>query len=295
MKDKSTNNTFKGSSFILMSSVAYGLYGVWSRLIGDSFGPFAQNWVRNLGLTIVYLIIVLALPKNWKRVQKKDIKWFLLWTIGGSGSTILTFIAFNNLPLSTTYLLTFASMILSGIVIGRIFYNEKFTVIKFGSVCLSLIGLSIIYSFSIESSKIIYAVIAIISGALSGFWNVFSKKISGDYSNSQMLLIDSICSVIVALIGSLILRDAIPVFELNSTWFVILAFVITGFIASNALVHGFRFVEAQVGSLLVPTEVIFASIFGYFIFGESLTISLLIGGLCILTASAISPLFENKK
>jgi drug/metabolite transporter (DMT)-like permease len=292
---KSKNNNFKGASFILISTVAYGLYGVWSRLIGDSFGPFAQNWVRNIGLAIIYLVIILLIPKNWKKIQKKDIKWFLIWTIGGSGSTILTFIAFNNLPLSTTYLLTYASMIFTGIITGTVIYKEKFTLIKLLSVCLSIVGLSIIYSFSIDSNKIIYAVIAVVSGILTGFWNVFSKKISGEYSNSQMLLIDSMISLVIAVIGSLIIRDAVPAFELNMTWLVILAFIITSFVASNALVHGFRFVEAQLGSLLIPTEIIFASIFGYLFFGESLTISLLIGGVCILTASVIMPLFEKSK
>jgi drug/metabolite transporter (DMT)-like permease len=126
----------------------------------------------------------------------------------------------------------------------------------------------------------------LISGTLTGFWNTFSKKISGDYSSPQMLFFDSFLSVIFALSGGLIIGERMPTFSIQG-WLPMFGYVITNFIASNAVIHGFRHLEAQIGSLILPLETIFAAIFGYLLFGEVLSTQTLLGGACILIASII--------
>ncbi len=53
---------------------------------------------------------------------------------------------------------------------------------------------------------------------------------------------------------------------------------------------GFKYVQAQHGSLILPLELLFASIFGYIFFKEVLQISTYFGGLLILSAAITSSL-----
>ncbi|MFC1780360.1 DMT family transporter [Patescibacteria group bacterium] len=286
-KKNESTHLFKGSSFIVLSTIAYGLYGVWSRLIESNFDAFSQNWVRSLLLLAIYGSILLISRKKWKKIEKKDIKWLALWGLSGTCTTILTFIVFNNLPLGTSYFLIYSTMILSGLVVGSLFFKEKFNLAKTLSFGLVLIGLGLIYSFSIESDKVIYLIFALLSGTMTGFWNTFSKKISGEYSNPQMLFFDSSLSILFAFTGGLIIGEKLPDFTIGIGWLPMIGFVLTNFVASNSVIHGFRYLEAQIGSLILPIEVIFATLFGYLIFGEILAVETLFGGLCIVLASII--------
>lgn len=289
MSSKQVESTqlFRGSSFIVLSTMAYGLYGVWSRLIEGNFGAFSQNWVRNLLLGLIYGSILLMSRKKWKNIERRDLKWFVVWGLSGTATTILTFIVFNNLPLGTSYFLIYSTMILSGIAVGSIFFREQFSLAKLTAFGLVLVGLSLIYSFSITPNQLLYLALALISGTLTGFWNTFSKKISGDYSNPQMLFFDSMLSVFFAFFGGIFVGEKIPSLTIGAGWWPMLGFVLTNFIASNSVIHGFRHLEAQVGSLILPIEIIFATLFGYLIFGEVLMTQVLLGGLFILIASIL--------
>jgi|GEM_PF-498798 len=286
-----TGTELKGATFLTISALAYGLFGIFSRLIGDDFGAFSQNAIRNLFPFFIYGIILLLYRNQFKKILKKDIKWFLIWTLGGSSTTILTFIAFNHLPLGTTYFLVYSSMIASGLLVGSLLFKEKLTIEKILSLILSVVGLILIYSLSIDRSLIIYSLFAVIAGAVTGTWNTLSKKISGNYSNFQMLLFDTGASAVIAGSIAIMLSDKVPRLELSTTWLAMLGFVVIGFIGSNGVVLGFRYIEAQLGSLILPIEIVFAAIFGYLIFGELPSLGSLVGGICILIATLIVPAY----
>ncbi|KKU43831.1 MAG: Permeases of the drug/metabolite transporter (DMT) superfamily, partial [Parcubacteria group bacterium GW2011_GWA2_46_7] len=67
----------------------------------------------------------------------------------------------------------------------------------------------------------------------------------------------------------------------------------SGIIASFCLIRGFKYVEAQSGSLILPTELIFASVFGYFFLGEILKVTTYMGGFLIILA-AIMPTLRSR-
>lgn len=91
-----------GSMFLLMSAVIYGLYGIFSRYVSE-FGSFSQSWVRFLTVLSVIFIMFIFGRFEWKKIQKKDIKWFFVWILPASFQPAMTFTAFNHLPLGTTY------------------------------------------------------------------------------------------------------------------------------------------------------------------------------------------------
>lgn len=264
-------------------------------MIGPSFGNFNQNWTRSL-IVILLIFLVIAVNKTrLKMVERKDIKWLLIWFLSGSWVTVLTFIAFNNLPIGTVYLVVYCTMIASGFISGRLFFGERMNMTKTIALLFAIIGLFVIFRFTISSSQVIFLFFAAIGGFLTGIWNTISKKFSDKYHNNQLVLMDAISSVAVALAGALLLREYLPVGSMGSSWTWIGIYAVVQTINVGLMVYGFKNVEAQIGSLILPVEIIFAAIFSYLAFGEIPTKYAVIGGIFIIAAAVLPSLSLLKR
>ncbi len=265
----------------------YGLYGILSRLIGSSFGNFNQNWIRNIIVIVIIGTVIYFNKTKLISLKKKDIKWIILWFLSGSWVTVLTFIAFNHLQIGTTYLVIYSTMITAGFLSGKIFFSEKLNSLKIISLIFCFIGLFIIFKFSIKPRDYFYILLAMTSGFMTGVWNTISKKFSDNYPNNQLVLMDAISSVIAALIGALIFKESFLVAASPISWFWIIVFACIQTMDVGLIVYGFRNIEAQIGSIILPVEVIFAVIFSYLIFREIPSQSTFIGGSLIMVAAIL--------
>lgn len=283
-----------GAISLFIAACFYGLYGILSRLIGSSFGNFSQNWTRNLIVLVIILFVIAIRKIKLLSIRKKDIKWIVVWFLTGSWITVLTFIGFNNLQIGMTYLVLYSSMILSGLISGKIFFGERLNLMKYVSVTLSLIGLFIIYKFSISSEKIVFVVLVLISGFMTGVWNTISKKFSDNYSNNQLVMMDAANSVIAAFLGSLLFREAFPLNVSVIKWFWVFIYAVVQTINVGLIVYGFKNLEAQIGSIILPVEIIFAALFSFLIFGEYPQFTTVLGGLLILSGAILPNISQYK-
>lgn len=279
-----------GSLLLLGSAAIYGLFGIFSRQIAV-FGSFSQGWIRYSIVLSVILVMLVTGKSKWKKVEKKDVKWFLTWILPASFQPILTFIAFTHLSVGITYFLIYSTMITGGIISGRIFFSEKFNLEKLASVVLILIGLVFIYKSDLTLITNGYVLLALVSGVIVGFWNTLTKKVSGSYPESQMIFLDGLSTLTICLLGFLFIKEPLPSFSNPNPWLWIVGFALSGILSSFLLIRGFKYVEAQVGSLILPMELVFASIFGFLFFGEVLKLNVYLGGLLIFMA-AILPVFK---
>jgi drug/metabolite transporter (DMT)-like permease len=232
----------------------------------------------------------------WVKIQRKDIKWFLIWILPASVQPVITFIAFNHLPIGTTLFLVYAAMVVSGIVSGKIFFQEKFSSDKLISSVLIFAGLFLIYQSDISLATSIYALFAALSGLMLGFWGTLTKKVSQNYPPFQMILLDAFPTFLVGIIGASITKEVLPPVSETNAWLWIIPFGLSSILAGSCLIRGFKYVEAQIGTLIMPTELVFASIFGYLFFGEILKFPAYTGGFLILLAAIIPALIvkDNK-
>ncbi|MBU4210144.1 DMT family transporter [Patescibacteria group bacterium] len=268
----------------------YGMYGVYSRMIGDAFGNFNQNWLRNLAVALIAGLIILISRSQLKPLLRKDIKWIIIWFLSGSWVAVLTFIAFNNLKIGTVYLVLYSAMITSGYLSGQIFFKEKTSLTKIISLALAIGGLAIIYKFSIAKEEMIYAIMCLVSGLMIGVWNTISKKFSDNYPNMQMVLMDAIASVIATLIGATLFKEILPSNINPVSWLWLLIYAFTQVANVGLIVYGFKNLEAQIGSIILPVEIVFATIFAFIFFKEYPTLSAYIGGMMIIGAAIIPSL-----
>lgn len=285
--------TLIGFGFLLASTVIYGLFGVFSRYISE-FSPFSQSWVKSVIIILLILLIFISGRTRWKKISRGDIKWFAIWILPASLQPVMSFLAFNHLPVGATYFLIYSTMILGGIISGRVFFSEKLNLNKLLSLTLLFIGLFLIYRSDIIFAKNIYVLLALLSGLVVGFWNTLTKKVSGNYSEFQMMLLDGGTALVISLIGSIIIGERLPSISNYSPWLWILIYSVSAVLATIFLIRGFRYVEAQVGSLILPVEIVFGTVFGYLFLGEILKLNTYLGGLLILVAAFLPAIKLSK-
>ncbi|MCR4329036.1 MAG: DMT family transporter [Candidatus Roizmanbacteria bacterium] len=283
-------NPKRGIASLFVASIFYGLYGILSRLISDSFGNFNQAWIRNILVAILIAFIIGMKGVKLVSIKRKDIRWLLVWLLAGSLPAVLTFIVFNNLAIGTTYLIAYSGMIAAGFISGRIFFDERLDTRKWVSLICTLIGLYIVYRFTIDQNKIVYMLLGLLSGAMTGVWNTISKKFSDNYPNNQLVLMDALTSTLAAYIGALLFHEYLPHTILSISWIWIGIYAVIQTINVGLIVYGFKHIEAQIGSIILPIEIVFATIFSYLIFGEVPTLFTFVGGALIILGAILPSL-----
>jgi drug/metabolite transporter (DMT)-like permease len=273
----------RGELSLLTAAILYGFFGVLAKIIRFDIPIFYQSWVRNFFATIL-LVALMVLLKKGKRVERKDIKWFFLRTFCGFVSFISLYSAFTGVDIGTAYFSFYAATVVSGFIVGRMFFGERVKRTAIFSLILSVIGLSLIFTARYNTERIYFIALAFLSGLVLPGWNIFSKKISHSYSNLQCNVIDSIFAAILPLIMSLILHERWTPIQLNVVWaeifFLGLMFVAVGFL----IVYGFKHVKAQEGTLILLFEVIAGMLFAYLFFHEAVSLQSFIGGAMIMGA-----------
>lgn len=285
------NNTNKGILLVFLSSLGFGSYGLWSRLIGSSLGSFFQGWTRGLVISII-LLPILIYKRQIISIKKKDWKWLIVFLVFTSATQAPIFYAFNHMDIGSASLLFFVSMLLIMYFVGVIFLKEKITRIKIISFSFALVGLYSIFSFSIQRFSFLAAAMAVLSGIASGGEVSFSKKLSGNYSPLYVSLLSWLIiiptnGILSVLVGE---KQILPTF--NLVWFWQFCYIFVSLFAFWFVINGLKYIEASIGGLIGLLEVIFSILSGIIFFGESLTLRVIIGALLILSAASLPYMYD---
>lgn len=276
----------KGIGFLLVSTLMFGSYGVWSRLMGDSFGVFYQGWTRTLLIAVLLLPIVLY-KKQIVSIKREDWKWMSVFLVSTSLTQAPIYYAFNHMDIGTATLLFFVGMIIMMYSFGFIFLGERVTRIKLFAFLLACLGLYITFSFSLTAFTLLAASMALLNGLASGLELSSSKKLTGSYSPLYITWLSWIIIAITNAVASVALGEMQHWPVLNITWLYLVIYAVVSLLGFWLAIEGYKYIEASVGGLLSLLEVVFAVIFGILIFKEALTIQIAVGGSLIMLAAAL--------
>jgi len=286
MKNSNKASQNKGIVFILLSTIMFGSYGAWSKLIGNSFGVFYQGWTRTLLISLILFPILYA-RKEIVPIQKKDWKWMSIFLISTSLTQAPIFYAFNHMDIGTATLLFFVGMIITMYLVGFAFLGEKPTRIKIISLVLAAVGLYATFSFSLVAFSILAASMAVLNGIASGVELSSSKKLTGKYSPLYVTWLSWIIIAVTNCIASLALGEPQPLPAFNLAWIYLVIYAVVSILGFWFAIEGYKYAEASIGGLLGLLEVIFAIIFGMLLFHQTLTLMVVLGGILIMIAAAL--------
>jgi drug/metabolite transporter (DMT)-like permease len=212
----------------------------------------------------------------------------------GATSFLLFFYTMNNMAIGMAYFLYYATNTIGGYFLGRLFFHEKITPIKWLAFGLALFGLSFIYALNLSQVAPLLVLSAILAGALCSGWFIIVKKVK-DYPSQQLTFLDLVIPFVLYTIVSIILREPWTMPQLTQTWIASFIYGACFIITGQLIVFGFKKVEAQIGSLIMLAEIPIATFLAYLIYQERITLFTALGGILILVAMTLPELAALKK
>jgi drug/metabolite transporter (DMT)-like permease len=281
-----TNKNQLGFFILLIAAFFFSLAGVFSKFIGASFEPFYEAWTRGF-ITLVIFIGFGLVKKQFVKIEKEDLKWFLIAGAAASLAVAPTFYSLAFLHLGTALFIQYASVVLVSYLLGTLLLKERLTKVAVAAFSLSIIGLMLVFWGDIRLGSLVPTLAAIASGSFFSIYFVVSKKISSKYSSIEINTFAYILIVAVNLALSLLLHENFNKNFLSIGWLANISYGIAGFASSVLTILGFKVIEANRASIVLLSEILFGLLFGFVLFGETLGTTALIGGLLILISALL--------
>ncbi|MCW1930627.1 MAG: DMT family transporter [Candidatus Kerfeldbacteria bacterium] len=285
MNSAGNHKTF-GALSVLTSAVLFGSYGVWSRLIGTGMGNFFQGWTRALIILIV-IVPIICWRKEWSRIEAQDRKWIAVFMLCTSLTQAPLFYAFNHMDVGAASILFFVAMFFTMNLVGIIFFRERLSVLKIIAALLALVGMCMIFSFSLAQFSLLAVCMALLNGIASGGEIAFSKRISSNYSPLFLTALSWFIILITNSLISFLLDETQIAFTFSSVWLWQLFYSLVSLFAFWFVIVGFKYVDATIGALIGLLEIVFSVILAWILFYEQPTVSIVVGGMLIIFAAAL--------
>jgi drug/metabolite transporter (DMT)-like permease len=275
-----------GYGAVTASAVLYASYGVWTRLMGGSFAPFYQAWTRSL-LAALLLLPFVILGRRW-RVRRAD--WPALGLYFGFGlfTQVPIFYAFNHAPIATVQLIYYSAYLIASFGLARWWLRERLSRVKLAALALGLAGLGLVFGVSVLVFAPLGLGLAMLAGATTSAELVATKKISDKNSPVLLSFYGWIATGMAHLAFSLAIGEHQGVLQVGGLpllWLIISASVSA--LAFCLVMAGYRYVDATIGSLIGLSEILFAGLFGWLVFGETVGSGVTLGGALIIGAAVL--------
>jgi drug/metabolite transporter, DME family len=274
------NAELPGSLAVLLAAAAWGTSGVFVKLIATEIeiSALALAFWRDI-TTFAVLVTSLGLFRRpWLRVRRADLPWLV-----GLGSSLGIFHVFWNLGvfLNGAAVATVQQAAMPAIVtiVAYLVWREPLTWTKIVAIVLTFIGTALVSGLDVLGQARLSA-----GGFFVGLgipityasWNLFGKKVRQIYNPLTTLTYGFGFGAIVLLPFQAFTAQPWPLSGLTVTWFAGLIMLST-VLAFGVYTWALGRLPASVATILVMSEIVFVAVYAYFLLGERLTPSQVLG------------------
>ncbi len=282
---KPRSNAALGAGLAVISSILYSSYGIWTKLIGDFFGPFTQGTIR-CGLTALFILGIAWVTKQLQPMHwRRDWRWLMYSVLSSvfiaSGSYYSILHAGVGISLGVAYI----AIVIGMFFFGWLFAGERLTKDKWMATLLGFAGLAMVFGPSLHAVGWLALAAAFASGFASALNIVTSKRIQ--YGFIQSALIAWVLAVPANLPFIFLFHEHKPSGVHHIEWLYIAFFSIISIVASLAAIKSVKLIEAGVVGILGLLEVVFGIVVGALFFHERPSALVLIGMFLIMLAAAV--------
>jgi len=276
----------KGAIALFGAAFTYATFGLLIHEMAKMFGDVSQTAARFLVAAIIMLIYCLVKRRSLYLPVAARLRALSLGLLFATLIVLFT-IAVTTTTLTNSVALLYAGSILSSLLVGKCFFKEKTTFSKVVAILLVAIGLAI-YGQSLAALNM-GMLAALAAGLLEGLGNGVRKSL-GNYDR-QVVLVHQFVIGLVALAGMVVLTHEQILREV-SFWPIVatLIFGVLQICLGNLLLYGFKHFNVHLGSIILATELVFATVFGFLFLHEVPTAHEWMGGILIFGASIIAAL-----
>jgi drug/metabolite transporter (DMT)-like permease len=274
-----------GYAAVLSAAALWGASGVFVKYIADNeaMSAIALAFWRDLTTFICLLLLGLATLPGKLRIKRSD------WRdMAGMGACLGAFHIFYNLGIliNGAAVTTIQQAIMPAIVTGVAWYlwQEALTLRKILAILLAFAGAVLVAGLAdIKSSSFS------LSGLLLGLsvpclyagWNLFGKKVRMQYNSLVVLIFAFGIASVLLLPLQFFVRQPWPIQTTTWLWF-------TGLIGLSTLSAFFLYavgigrLQASIASILLMSEIAFAGFYAYFLLGERLVMTQMLGAVLVV-------------
>ena len=275
----------RNKSYLILASFCFSVMTVCVKKVDSTISIYELVFFRSLfSLIITSFIINKKNIKPWGENKKLlTLRGFL-----GTIALLCIFYAIKNMPLSISTVIQYTYPIFIGIFAG-IFINEKFNKNILVALIFGWLGILIILnpyqiSNSVTEIKNIAIFIAFIGSVSTSLAYIVVKKLSATEEIFVIIKYFPLVSVIT-LVPFVSMNWVMPKI-IDFLW--ILGIGIFTQIGQTFLTLGLKHLKASQAASINYLQVLFGSIWGIFIFGETIKINFIIGSIFVLFGTIIS-------
>lgn len=285
--------THIGAALVILSSLFYASYGVWTKLMGDFFGGYTASAYRSI------LVLLILIPLALYRRELNDFKFQTTWRKLLAMVVISVFIwglfyySVLDAGIGLSLIVNYTAITIGMLFFGWLLVGEKFTRTKQASIAIGVLGLLLVYIPTLsEPASTLALLAALISGFAIAANTVVAKQLP--YNTTQAAIALWGTSVAANVPMMLIISEPRPSFTPAPEWFYLICFAVASVLASWLFLRGMKFIEAGMAGIIGLLEIVFGVIFGIVFFQERPALLTLLGSAVILLAAALPYLISRR-
>ena len=252
----------RGFLALFLCAAIFGSFGIWVRLLGNSFTPFQQVFLRNIVATVFVLSFVLLTGRklNYRGISPQMLFWY---AIVFPLEVICFTISIQYIKVSTATFIFYGANLGATALIGHTYFQERIKPHVLIALIVSLVGLLLYaYPFQLGSSLLGIGWITL-AGLLDAVASALNKHLGGKIDTWSATPLRTGAGVIIAGIGVLASGATFSASSFTLTTIIILLLFGTMLFAINTLIlYAFKHFDLNLGTFVLSAEVVFATIFG---------------------------------
>lgn len=280
------NHLVLGIAAALAAYFLLALMNAFAKMLGDFHHPLEIGFFRNIVALVPFL--VWAWFAGFERLKTRKPAGIIIRSLIGTVSLVVTFAAFIAMPMAETTAFLFTSSLFLP-VLSYFFLKEKVGPWRWSAIVAGFIGVLVMVqpTGQVTAIGITLALSAALLHATLGTVLRYLGKTESPMTITFYFL----------LIGALVTAIPMPFIASPlhpSLWWVYLGIGLSGAAAQFMLATAFRYAQAALVTIFNYSGLIWATLFGWLIWGDLPTAAILTGG-GIVIASNIFIIWREQK
>nr|WP_321506289.1 DMT family transporter [uncultured Celeribacter sp.] len=267
-----------GAFYALFAFAIFSTHDVVIKFLGGSYAPFQIIFFSTL-FSFPLVMFMLIRDRSPGHLRPVHPWWTLFRTLAAMINTMAAFYAFSTLPLAQVYALIFATplviTVLSIPVLG-----ENVGLHRWAAVIVGLIGVIVVLRPWGDVDYSLGHLAALSCAGFGAFASIVVRKVGRDERTAVLMLYPLVANFFVMGALMTLVYKPLPLVDLGGVGLIALL----GFSGGVVLILAYRASEAAIVAPMQYSQIIWATLFGYLFFGETVDMATVVGaGIIILS------------
>ncbi|WP_273509211.1 DMT family transporter [Planktotalea frisia] len=277
----------KGALIALLAFAIFSTHDIIVKFLGASYSPIQIVFFSVL-FGFPWMTLMLIRDTSSGNLLPRHPWWTALRTIATTLTGISAFYAFSKLPLAQVYAILFAAPLLITILSIPIL-GEQVRLRRWVAVLIGLCGVLVVLRPGAEPLTLghLAALVAAVGGALA---SIIVRKIGKDERSVVLLIYPMMTNFMIMGAALPFVYQPMPMEHLGG----IAVMSIMALIGSALVIAAYKAGEAVIVAPMQYSQIIWASVFGALLFGETMDFATLLGAVIIIGSGVYIVLREGR-